>query len=973
MKTPIFGLLLLLCLQNVFASTTGEITGWIYDTRTREKIANATIEIIETGQKISSDDNGYFHFLGISANSWSLQISQDGFQTKILKNVVVLPEVTTPLSILLAPQIAGEPEEKAQPQICQPARIHPDKVAFWQPISAKEIEHLPTSFTELPREYGQTRSLVQTYIPRYFSIENVFNEGRTVLTEGSTKTNGFLRYSTNDVGSRAFQKNLGHRYTTLIDRPDNKMYIDDFYHPDRLKYAEFFLSTPLPFFKQSATNLPKLKAIFAGEIFDTAGMFPNEDDHANYLHGALIYRPQPNARLTFSVSHQWQNYTIYSHYWKNTTREATFDSTSEVEAQRDLNGDGQISGWVPGTDLNHDGELTDEFSLLDHLPHYENSETNFNLNWIHNLSPRLYYEINLDRAAEYYHYNVEENINEDTDGDGHLDLTSADGIDLDGDGDNIHEDINGNGVWDWQIDGGNTDLYRDENNNGYIDASEQNPREEWIGWEDILFGHSRDTNSFYLYGRYENLSYPPERWGELHSDTYRLNAQMTWQVVDNSRWASQFKTGIQGKYQDYRTHEIYLPSGGLVDRMNCAIFPNTSGFFIRNKTNVRRLLPYIYQASLVCGLRYERYDSNLPDYINPTALSPDTTEITPNSELLPRIGISLSFTQFDQFYYHYQKSADVPVIQFFYLPDNDLSALQFTEPQIIQENEIGAEFNLLNIVKFETAGFWQKFSLFTPPPIITEDIFSVYNQFDEGKYWGFRVSLQIFPVYGFSCRLNYTNSEAKSDPGQNIQNYESSWTGNIVLTNSSYLDWDRRNQFSGYLNYQVSEQSGFQIGGLHPFGGLNLTLKSTFLSGLPYSPPQRSREPEINTKRLPDIYWFDLKIQKSFSTGSLNYTLFCEIQNLFDRKNIFQVANTEWYDTYKKIYEDFSDGILTIENYMKLMDQQDPFDVNGDGITDNQQDGEIDYNKLHPEAGKDIDPTVYGPRRRIYFGVKVAF
>jgi hypothetical protein len=45
----------------------------------------------------------------------------------------------------------------------------------------------------------------------------------------------------------------------------------------------------------------------------------------------------------------------------------------------------------------------------------------------------------------------------------------------------------------------------------------------------------------------------------------------------------------------------------------------------------------------------------------------------------------------------------------------------------------------------------------------------------------------------------------------------------------------------------------------------------------------------------------------------------------------------------------------------------------GDGISASQPDGVIDYNKAHPEMGKELNPSVYGPRRRIYCGFKFSW
>jgi len=187
-----------------------------------------------------------------------------------------------------------------------------------------------------------------------------------------------------------------------------------------------------------------------------------------------------------------------------------------------------------------------------------------------------------------------------------------------------------------------------------------------------------------------------------------------------------------------------------------------------------------------------------------------------------------------------------------------------------------------------------------------------------------------------------------------------------------YLDWDRRHNLTGYLNLSIPPNDGPAILNFKPFAGINATLGWIYLSGLPYSPPTHSKEAKINTERLPSTSWLDLKVQKSFNLYGLKYTLFCEIHNLLDKKNILGFEDTDWYHNYKEVQQSFDKGEMDYENYIMLMDVQDPDDFDNDGIYE-EPDGEVDFNKANPEMGRGLDPSVYGPRRRIYFGVQVSW
>ena len=233
---------------------------------------------------------------------------------------------------------------------------------------------------------------------------------------------------------------------------------------------------------------------------------------------------------------------------------------------------------------------------------------------------------------------------------------------------------------------------------------------------------------------------------------------------------------------------------------------------------------------------------------------------------------------------------------------------------------------------------------------------------------------QCFPSL---VSINYTFSVAKGKSGSSRQNYDYAWAGDIIPTTESYLDWDERQQIKANLDIRVPLEGTFL--GTSALNGLGANIVWTYGSGLPYSPPQRSKEPLINTERFPYRMTTDLSIDKPFQFGrGMRMTFFVWIKNLFNRKNIdeYWIVGTDienWYHTYKTIQDDYEAGNMTESNYMKLMDQQDPNDVNNDCIIDNQGDGQVDANKKYPEMGSTMDPRVYRALRTIRFGVSFDF
>lgn len=958
---PVVLLLTVLQVSFVYSSTTGEIAGIVTDKKTGEKLPDAVISILETGRETKADENGYFHFLGVWAKTYNIHVCSAGHTPVTITNVIVHPEVTTFVNV----QLTGESFSDKEIIKMAPAQIHNDKVSFWQEITAYEIEHLPASFLSVSHYENYQRYAVEQIIPNVFSVENPVEQTRIITKDGGGEYNGLFQYSTNKMGGTGFQNKLGHYYTTLADKRNNSMFTEKFYHPDRLQYLEFFVSGPEPISHYLFDKPNKLKFTFSGELFNTHGIFPNENDKVNYLSGGLLYQPNPNCRLSINGLQMWRKYSIYDHNWKNTTHES-----------------------VEGYDLNNNGVIGDSFNMLEHLPKFERNESQVYINWLHSINSRMFYEINYGFDSYLYHYNINERINEDTDGDGHLDLYK-DGIDADGDGDNRHEDLNGNGVWDWKVYGSDTDLFRDENNNGYIDASEHGPQSEWMPWEYLPFGRYRDTNDFYLYGQNQNISFHRMRWRNDRQSRHTLNSSFTWQMIDKMKWGNQIKVGMQGEYREIKNFDIDFVSGGNVYGSNFAVFPHLRSFYVQDKLNLRGgLLRYLRQGTLQLGLRYNYFDPNFKIQSEPTSPIPDSlhtvlpfNDVFKNApskkEWLSRLGFSFSITDRDVWYYNYQEYKNFWQPQYWFCdlsgfyPTIGYSSVDLEERY---SHEWGLELLLSNFIKLEYSGFRKYFK----DPVTTQvyyhtlaNWYGVYIITNMGTYNGNKFSLKVYPTHFLAGRISYTYGKAMGET-ERKSNYEYVWAGDIVQSKKYCLDWDRRHTLSGYIHFRIPNNKSPEICKIKPLGGFYTTLSGSYLSGLPYSPPQRSRETEINTERLPSTFRLDLRIQKSFQLYGLDATLFCEVHNLLDRKNIFGFVGTDWYHTYKMIQEKYDNGEMNYEDYVSLMDVQDPNDIDGDGIFQ-EPDGEVDFNKQNPEMGSILDPTVYGPQRRVYFGVRVSW
>ncbi len=93
--------LFLACLSFVsqsFAGTNGILEGVVRDKKTNEKLPGVIVLVVGTQQGSTSDVEGYFQVQNIRAGTYDIRFSHVGYQTLIVKNVVINPDLRTKLN-----------------------------------------------------------------------------------------------------------------------------------------------------------------------------------------------------------------------------------------------------------------------------------------------------------------------------------------------------------------------------------------------------------------------------------------------------------------------------------------------------------------------------------------------------------------------------------------------------------------------------------------------------------------------------------------------------------------------------------------------------------------------------------------------------------------------------------------------------------------------------------------------------------
>ena len=157
-----------------------------------------------------------------------------------------------------------------------------------------------------------------------------------------------------------------------------------------------------------------------------------------------------------------------------------------------------------------------------------------------------------------------------------------------------------------------------------------------------------------------------------------------------------------------------------------------------------------------------------------------------------------------------------------------------------------------------------------------------------GRVQGFELTIRKWRTERsrVSGMLSYTYSVAKGKGSSRNLGYLTYYRQQPDVTESHPLAWDQRHIVSGTLDIQL------------PFDAA-VNLIGSYGSGLPYTPnPRAPIKPEINSKRYPPTHNVDALISKRSRISGLTYTLFVDIRNVFNTKNLDDILDAVTYDRY---------------------------------------------------------------------------
>jgi len=429
-------------------------------------------------------------------------------------------------------------------------------------------------------------------------------------------------------------------------------------------------------------------------------------------------------------------------------------------------------------------------------------------------------------------------------------------------------------------------------------------------------------------------------WDSGDGDLWYDHYMETWSLAGGYR--HQFEkqyTAEAGASYDYRTLQMtdifkpYLAENGLGLNYDLyTVYPSSFDIYFTNKFNFSG-------AVFDLGARYDLWFPG--EYAERAALSGTSPvlgeEIAREFEnetfevfgrraqgvFSPRLGISYLLSNNFTLFVNYNRLSKQPPPQYVYarLYSPGQGAYQlFGNPSLSFEKvttiEAGIKYlpnpgRAISISAYlKDISDYIAATQFTPDSLFPDRSYLVYFNLDFAKSRG--VEASIVQDVNSNVRLFADVSVSRADgerslPGDILRGLESRSEGSL-FTNVAF-DWDIPWQFSLGTNIAIPEDKRPQVFGITLPSNWNLNVKYSAQAGKRYTPYAEvvdsfgvvSYQPsgETNSELGPYRSRLDLSFQKYFELKGTQLTLFVEIENLFDHKNV-AIINPLTGEEYKQ-------------------------------------------------------------------------
>jgi len=293
------------------------------------------------------------------------------------------------------------------------------------------------------------------------------------------------------------------------------------------------------------------------------------------------------------------------------------------------------------------------------------------------------------------------------------------------------------------------------------------------------------------------------------------------------------------------------------------------------------------------------------------------------SQWSPRLGISHPVTDQAVVYFNYGHFFQNPVYRNIYLQGTLEDAVPLLgNPNMDNEKTISYEFGykhqFTDIYAMEVTMWARDTSNMVGSERVPSFFGGAANPYSYTTFLNYDyasakgVDLALIRRYAnyFSARANYSFMTTQSNRDDPWTGYREDHTIDSSPKRPRVLSWDQPHRFSAMVSLSIPQGAGPALGGIYPLQKMNASLIYRANAGRPYTPRTKDRALEANSGRRPWTFQWDLKLYRDFETFGMRYSIFADVRNLFDTRNVVAVfartgepddpgpGTTSWSDNY---------------------------------------------------------------------------
>ncbi len=927
------------------AGTTGKIMGTVRDAETRDPIPFANVLIEGTAMGAAADATGEYFIINVPVGRWTLIGRMMGYGDISIVGVWVSADMSTHMDMEMSTEVVGTMD--IVEIVVERPMVDKGITASTKIIDGEAIEAMPVSdFEDVlaaqagVSETGGARSSgmhvrggragevtyvvdgVNTTDPvtmgRGITIDNNAIAEMTLLSggfnaefgeamsgvvniitkEGGSNLHGGAEYYTNDV--------LGERY----DYGSNDV--------------NFNLGGPVPL------TGDKGSFFFSGAFKDTdnrtPGILPKPSNDRKQWSGTGKLRLRVTPAMKFVLSGNWADneYHVYNHV------------RSKGDWVKDYlfveNGNLQVGATLTHT-VSSNTFYTMNVARFNTYRRYASQDgTHYNdwrviggdMEWVGEAMDSVYYD---DGAWAWY--DIENQKWHGTDEDGSpmtdeevwkryyeglewctLDSTTGEILSWDN---LIHEKTALNlrwydtGYWDFSSDSSAIE-YRPFDADKYLEEIANSDRHRSSSYEGDIDNWDRGDRDEYRHFYYGWIP----RWHDRNTTHYTGDFSITHQMGKSN----QLKGGAFVRKSTLELTELqFYNDNPYSDRYKMK--PTNIAAFIQDKIEYEDL-------TVNLGVRWDYFDSNADYFVDMEDLNRGSTETSPKHQFSPRIGLSFAATDKSILYAsygHFFQPVELGELYQSLKADVTSGVPLLGNPDLPPEKtvayEVGIKHGFTPDLAGEIAAYYKDVYDLLATREITSTLFEnpvFYTIFlieDFAVVKGVDLSLTKRASDYLSGTVTYSYLDAKGSGSSSREFYELFRDTETPLPKREYpLEFDVTHSLKANLNFGLPQDFGPELAGFRPLGDINAFLQFSLSTGAPYTPTDTRGNPgEIGSRRLSSRQITNLRIDKYFTAGTMDFGIFLDVRNLFDRENVddvYAVTGEPDDDGYKPTRESYA-------------------------------------------------------------------